>query len=94
MENNMKTYNCPSCGAKIALRDINVKSDVMLCRACRWMWRNTSINGWFIGWRKDEEGSLGSCVWMKNMVQLPLKEFADSFFNVKKVSSHSFEESI
>ena len=30
----MKTYNCPSCGAKIALRDINVKSDVMLCRAC------------------------------------------------------------
>ena len=52
MENNMKTYNCPSYGAKIALRDINVKSDVMLCRACRWMWRNTSINGWFIGWRK------------------------------------------
>ena len=30
----MKTYNCPSCGARIALRDINVKSDVMLCRAC------------------------------------------------------------
>ena len=30
----MKTYNCPSCGAQIALRDINVKSDVMLCRAC------------------------------------------------------------
>ncbi len=30
----MKTYNCPSCGAQIALRDINIKSDVMLCRAC------------------------------------------------------------
>ncbi len=30
----MKTYNCPSCGARIALRDINVKSNVMLCRAC------------------------------------------------------------
>ena len=30
----MKTYNCPSCGAQIALRDSNVKSDVMLCRAC------------------------------------------------------------
>lgn len=30
----MKTYNCPSCGARIALGDINVKADVMLCRAC------------------------------------------------------------
>jgi len=30
----MKTYNCPSCGARIALKDINVKTDVMLCRAC------------------------------------------------------------
>ena len=30
----MKTYSCPSCGARIALRDINVKSDLMLCRAC------------------------------------------------------------
>lgn len=30
----MKTYSCPSCGARIALRDINVKSDVMLCRTC------------------------------------------------------------
>ena len=31
---SVKTYNCPSCGARIALRDINVKSDLMLCRAC------------------------------------------------------------
>lgn len=31
---SMKTYSCPSCGAQIALRDINVKSDLMLCRAC------------------------------------------------------------
>ena len=30
----MKAYNCPSCGARIALGDINVKADVMLCRAC------------------------------------------------------------
>lgn len=30
----MKAYNCPSCGARIALKDINVKTDVMLCRAC------------------------------------------------------------
>ena len=30
----MKTYNCPLCGARIALKDINVKTDVMLCRAC------------------------------------------------------------
>ena len=30
----MKTYSCPSCGAHIPLRDINVKSDAMLCRAC------------------------------------------------------------
>ena len=29
-----KVYHCPDCGAEIALRDINVKSDVMLCRAC------------------------------------------------------------
>ena len=30
----MKTYNCPLCGAQIALRDINVRTDAMLCRAC------------------------------------------------------------
>ena len=30
----MKAYVCPSCGARISLKDINIKTDVMLCRVC------------------------------------------------------------
>lgn len=30
----MKVYRCPSCGAAIALQDINVAADTMLCRSC------------------------------------------------------------
>ena len=30
----MKTYNCPECGANVPLADINVASDVALCRVC------------------------------------------------------------
>ena len=30
----MKSYYCPDCGAEIPVEDINVKADVMLCKAC------------------------------------------------------------
>ena len=30
----MRSYCCPDCGAEIPVEDINVKADVMLCRAC------------------------------------------------------------
>lgn len=29
-----KVYRCPDCGAEIALKDIDVRTDVMLCRSC------------------------------------------------------------
>ena len=29
-----KVYHCPDCGAEIALKDINVCTDAMLCRSC------------------------------------------------------------
>jgi len=29
-----KVYRCPDCGAEIALKDIDVRSDAMLCRSC------------------------------------------------------------
>ena len=29
-----KEYRCPDCGAEIALKDINVRTDAMLCRSC------------------------------------------------------------
>lgn len=29
-----KVYHCPDCGAEIALKDINVRTDTMLCRSC------------------------------------------------------------
>ena len=30
----MKTYNCPECGAKISVKDIDVKADAHCCRKC------------------------------------------------------------
>lgn len=30
----MKSYYCSDCGAEIPVEDINVKADVMLCKAC------------------------------------------------------------
>ena len=30
----MKSYYRPDCGAEIPVEDINVKADVMLCKAC------------------------------------------------------------
>ena len=30
----MKSYYCQDCGAEILVEDINVKADVMLCKAC------------------------------------------------------------
>ena len=30
----IKAYRCPSCGAEIPLKDINVRADTMLCRSC------------------------------------------------------------
>ena len=29
-----KVYRCPDCGAEIALKDIDVRTDAMLCRSC------------------------------------------------------------
>ena len=29
-----KVYRCPDCGAEFALKDINVRTDAMLCRSC------------------------------------------------------------
>lgn len=29
-----KEYRCPDCGAEIALKDIDVRTDMMLCRSC------------------------------------------------------------
>ena len=29
-----KVYRCPDCGAEIALKDIDVRTDMMLCRSC------------------------------------------------------------
>lgn len=30
----MRTYDCPKCGRRIGMEDINVSADILLCRAC------------------------------------------------------------